>query len=250
MLLPSGGTTRRAARAESDRCPRQARAERRSEKVRGTLRSELGDALRASGQHGDAKKAYEAALKIAEQLNDLRGQGVDLARLGALALTEGNLEEALTRHLAAQRLFQRLHEPDDEAAACHQLGRVYQEQRQSDEAERHYQEAARISEDRGRLAEAAQTWNELAVLEQETGKLETAEGRYRKSARGRSAAENSCSAGTVLNSLADLLQNRADRVAEARQLVEEALAVRAQRSTRRPPKPGSTYGILADIVDA
>ena len=33
--------------------------------LRGTLRSELGDALRASGQYGDARKAYEAALKIA-----------------------------------------------------------------------------------------------------------------------------------------------------------------------------------------
>ena len=34
-------------------------------RLRGTLRSELGDALRASGEHGDAKKAYEAAFKIA-----------------------------------------------------------------------------------------------------------------------------------------------------------------------------------------
>ena len=98
---------RPGARAESDRFPWQARAQRRSEKIAGARwRSELGDALRATGQHGDAKKAYEAAFKIAEQLNDLRSQGVDLARLGALALTEGNLEEALTRYLAARRLFQ------------------------------------------------------------------------------------------------------------------------------------------------
>src|SRR4029450_172527 len=63
--------------------------------LRGTLRSELGDALRAGGHYADAKKAYEAALKIAEELKDLRGQGVDLAQLGALALAEGKLEEAL-----------------------------------------------------------------------------------------------------------------------------------------------------------
>lgn len=151
-------------------------------KLRGTLRSELGDALRASGQHGDAKKAYEAALKIAEQLNDLRSQGVDLARLGALALTEGNLEEALTRYLAARRLFQGLSEREMEAAACHQIGRIYHKQHQPDQAERHYREAARISEDRGRMDQAAQTWNDLAVL----------------------------------------LQNQPDRVAEARQLTEKA----------------------------
>ena len=93
--------------------------------LRGTLRSDLGDALRAGGQYGEARKAYEAALKIAEELKDLRGQGVELGRLGALALAEGKLEEALTRQQAALRLFQQLHEPEMEAAAWHQLGRVY-----------------------------------------------------------------------------------------------------------------------------
>src|SRR5688572_4802517 len=77
----------------------------------------LGNDLRASGRFGDARKAYEAALEIAVELKDLRSQGVDLARLGALALAEGKLEEALTRHQAAQRLFQQLHETQMEAAA-------------------------------------------------------------------------------------------------------------------------------------
>jgi SagB-type dehydrogenase family enzyme len=153
--------------------------------LRGTLRSELGDALRASGQYGDARKAYEAALKIAEELKDLRGQGVDLGHLGVLALTEGKLEEALTRHQAARRLFQQIHEPDMEAAAWHQLGKVYHALRQLDEAERHYREAARISEERGHLVAAAQTWNNLA----------------------------------------DLLQNEPGRLVEARRLAEQAVAV-------------------------
>jgi SagB-type dehydrogenase family enzyme len=153
--------------------------------LRGTLRSELGDALRASGQYGDARKAYEAALKIAEELQDFRAQGVDLGQLGALALTEGRLDEALTCQQTARRLFQQLHEPDMEAAAWHQLGRIYHQQRVWDEAERHYREAARISAERGHLAAAAETWNQLA----------------------------------------DLLQNQPGRLADARQLGEEALAV-------------------------
>jgi SagB-type dehydrogenase family enzyme len=135
--------------------------------LRGTVRSELGDALSAGGQYADARKAYEAALKIAEELNDLRGQGVDQGRLGALALTEGNLEEALTRQQAVLRLFQQLHEPAMEAAAWHQLGRVYHEQRQWDEAERHYREAARINEDHGHMAAAAHTYGILADINDE-----------------------------------------------------------------------------------
>jgi SagB-type dehydrogenase family enzyme len=153
--------------------------------LRGTLRSELGDALRASGQYGEARKAYEAALKIAEDLKDLRGQGVDLGQLGALALAEGKLEEALARHQAARRLLQQIHEPDMEAAAWHQLGKVYHALRQWDEAERHYREAARISEERGHLVAAAHTWNDLA----------------------------------------DLLQHEPARLVEARQLAEQAVAV-------------------------
>src|SRR5438067_1040135 len=103
-----------------------------SKQLRGTLGSELGDALRASGQYADARKAYEAALTIARELKDLRSQGVELARLGVLALTEGKLQDA----------------------------------------ERHYREAGRISEELGHLAAAAETWSHLAdLLQNQPGRL-------------------------------------------------------------------------------
>lgn len=129
--------------------------------LRGTLRSDLGDVLRATGQYGPARKAYEAALTIAEELKDRRGQGVELGRLGALAAAEGDGKEALTRFDAARRLFHEIGEPDMEAASWHQCARLYHAQGQWDEAERHYREAARINEQRGRLPAAAQTWSQL-----------------------------------------------------------------------------------------
>jgi SagB-type dehydrogenase family enzyme len=162
--------------------------------LRGTLRSELGDALRAKGEYGEARKAYGAALKIAEELDDLRSQGVELARLGALALTEGELEEALRRQDAARRLFHQLDEPEMEAAAWHQLGKIYHKQQRWDEAERHYREAERINTKRGRLAAAAQT----------------------------------------RSSLADLLRHQPGRLADARQLAEEALTVLQNLSPAAP----------------
>ena len=216
--------------------------------LRGTLRSELGDALRAGGQYGEAKKAYEAALKIAEELKDLRGQGVDLGQLGALALTEGKLEEALTRQQSALRMFQQLHEPDLEAAAWHQLGRVYHEQRQQEEAERHYREAARISEERGHLAAAAQTWSQLAVLAQQAGSPDTAEEWYRKALEVDRLIGNPTQLGQRLNNLADLLQNQPGRLGDARQLAEEALAA-SQSLDPAAPDNWKNYGILASIID-
>ncbi len=69
--------------------------------LRGTLRSELGDALRAGGECGDARKAYEAALKIAEELQDRRAQSIELGRLGSLALALGQPEVAEGRYRKA-----------------------------------------------------------------------------------------------------------------------------------------------------
>ena len=100
---------------------------------------------------------------------------VDLARLGVRALAEGRLEEALTRHQAAQRLFQQLHETQMEAAAWHQLGKVHHRLQHSEEAERHYREAARMCQEQGHHAAAAQTWNDLAeLLQSQPGRLDDA----------------------------------------------------------------------------
>jgi len=217
-------------------------------RLRGTLRSELGDAFRAGGQYGDAKKAYEAALKIAEEVKDLRGQGVEMARLGALALAEGKLGEALTRHQAAQRVFQQVHEPDMEAATWHQLARVFQIQRQWDAAERHYYEAARISEQCGHLTAAAETWNQLAVVALEAGKPETAEGWYRKALEIDRQIGTAAQVAHRLNTLAELLQDQPGRLGDARQLAEEAVAV-AQSLDPAAADAWKGYGILADIAD-
>ena len=50
----------------------------------GALHSDLGDMLRAIGHDADAREAYEAALKIAEDLQDLRGQAHASQRLGRI----------------------------------------------------------------------------------------------------------------------------------------------------------------------
>ena len=50
----------------------------------GTLHSDLGDMLHAIGQDASAREAYEAALEIAEELQDLRGQAHASQRLGRI----------------------------------------------------------------------------------------------------------------------------------------------------------------------
>jgi len=216
--------------------------------LRGVLQAELGDALRALGRYGDARRAYESALETAEAARDLRGQGVDLGQLGALALAEGRLEEARVRYQAALRLFQQLHEPAMEAVAWHQLGRVSHAKGEWDDAERHYREAARIREASGSLAGAAHAWSQLALLNQDAGRPDAAEGWYRKAIGADRQLGDPIPLGRHLGGLADFLKDRPGRLVEARRLAEEALVVLQSRE----PAAGEAwkaYGTLADVVD-
>jgi tetratricopeptide (TPR) repeat protein len=215
---------------------------------RGVLLTDMADALRNQGEYGEAREAYLAGLKVDEERNDPRGQGVTLGQLGTLAMDEGDLPEAVERHRAALALFRQLREPAMEAVAWHQLGMVFQKARQWDEAERHYRESARIEEELGNLAGAAQTWNHLAMVSKNAGKPDAAEMWYRKAIEGGRNTGERIGLSKRLNNLASLLQTQPGRLAEARQLAEEALAI------NKTLDPGAaeiwkTYDLLAEIAE-
>jgi tetratricopeptide (TPR) repeat protein len=216
--------------------------------LEGAIHTDLADSLRDLGRYSEARKEYEAGFRIEEELEDLRGQGVTLGQLGTLAMLEGKLGEAQRRHNAALALFQLLREPAMEAVAWHLLGEVFRRAGRWDEAERHFRESARITEGLGDIASAAGTWNNLAFVTQNAGKPEAAESWYRKAIDGGRAQGDLLSVSYALNNLADLLQAQPARLAEARQLAEEALAL------KKASDPGAvaiwnTCELLAQIAD-
>jgi SagB-type dehydrogenase family enzyme len=143
--------------------------------LRGTLSSELGEIFLATRQHERARQAFCTALRTAEELQDVRAQGVSLSQLGTLSLAAGNTAEALDRCRDALALLRLIREPEVEAAAWHQLGAVFHELQQWQQAERHYREAARIREQYGHLRAAQQSWNQLSLLDCQRRGTETAE---------------------------------------------------------------------------
>ncbi len=215
---------------------------------RGTLHTDLADVLREQGRFADAREQYEAGLAIAEDLNDQRAQGVTLGQLGTLAMREGNLAEAQTRYRDALALFQRLREPTSEAVIWHQLGMVFENARNWDEAEHHYREAARLKEADGNLAGAARTWNQLAIVSANAGRPEAAETWYRKAIEAMQTQKTGDRGAKALNNFADLLRTQPHRLAEARELAEEALAIK-QTLDPGAAEIWTTYSILADIAD-
>lgn len=219
----------------------------RIKEARGKLLTDLADVLAMQGRYADARRSYQEGLDIAQKLGDLRGQGVSLMQLGTLAMREGDIKESVERYGGALVLFQHLQEPETEAVVWHQLGMAFQTARQWDEAERHYRESALIEEKLGNLTGAAQTWGQLAAVNASAGKLAASEIWCRKVIDGSRQAGDVFTTARALGNFASLLSSQPDRLAEARQLAEEGLAI----STTLDPGASEiwkAYSILANIA--
>ena len=216
--------------------------------LRGSIHADLADALTGQGRYADAKNQYGESLRLKRDVGDLRGVGVAEGQLGALALAEGDLAEAVRRYQDALELFQRLREPAMEAVVQNQLGVAFQTARQWEQAERHYRESAVLKERHGDLAGAARTWSNLAIVCDASGRPEAAETWYLKAIEGGKASGDTAKVSNAINNLADLLQRQPGRLAEARRLAEESLAI---KETLDPgaAEIWTTYSILAEIAD-
>lgn len=213
----------------------------------GSCFTDLADALTDLGRYAEARPAYLAGLKLAEELQDLRGQGVTLIQLGTLAMQEGQYDEALQRYRDALQLFQSLEEPATESVVWHQLGMVYQQTRQWPDAEDCYRHSAELKEALDDKNGAASTWNNLAQVNMSLDKPAAAETWYRKAIAQYRQDNDKLKLSVCLGNLANLLQNQSNRLDEARALADEALAL------KQTLEPGAaqiwkSYGLLADIT--
>ncbi|BAY28322.1 TPR domain protein [Nostoc carneum NIES-2107] len=208
----------------------------------------LADVLMAKGDYGKARSACEAGLAIQEEIGNFRGAALANAQLGTLALGQGNLQEAEQRHRLALTTFQQLNVPAMEAVAWHQLGIGYEKGKKWDAAEHAYRESAKITESQGNLSDTAGAWNQLAMINVYTGKLDEAEAWFRKAIEGFRSVGNKFQLSKAVNNLAELLQKQLNRLSEAQQLAEEALAI-LQTLDSAVTEIWKTYGLLADITD-
>lgn len=218
------------------------------QRLTSTLHTGLADAFADTGDYPQAKAYYEQSLAIKKEIGgDTRGVVVIQIQLGTLAMAQGDLHEAEQRYQSALTLFASLNEPKTEATVWHLLGNVYTRAEGWQAAEHAYREAARINQALGDTLGAADTWNALALLTAIQGNLDAAEQWYRKAIAAQRLGNPKDLAMSLYN-LADLLQNQAKRIEEARALAEQALTI-CETLDAAATEIWMTYNLLAQIAD-
>jgi tetratricopeptide (TPR) repeat protein len=214
----------------------------------GRAQTELAEVLTETGNHQEARSAYEKALVLVKETGDIRSEAVIQGQLGTLAKSEGNYPVAEQHYQQALRGFQHLKEPKYEAIAWYQLGIVYEQAKQWQGAIQAYQKAAQLEEQQGQLTEAAKTWNRLANLSQQFGQHQQAETYYRKAIEMGKATQDWTNVSKQSKTLAELiLQNQPQRLPDARQLAEQALSIE-QTMAPEQTQIWETYTLLANIA--
>ena len=217
------------------------------QKLTSTVHTDLAVAFANGGDYVQAQAHYEQSLAIKKEIGDTRGVAVVQIQLGTLAMAQGDLHEAEQRYQSALTMFTSLNEPKAEATVWQLLGNVYQQAKAWQAAEHAYRESARIFEALGDTLSAASTWTNLAIVTAAQGNTDAAEQWYRKAIVVQKQGNPKDLAGS-LNNLADLLQNQANQLEEARDLAEQALAI-FETLDAASAEIWKTYDLLAEIAD-
>ncbi len=214
------------------------------------LQFDLAQTLIGMGNYNETLVNCEKVLALIKEIGgDPRLEAIVNCLLGDLAMLQGNIQKVGQHHQKAAKIFFALSEPELVAVAWDKLGKAYVLAKQWDTAEFTLREVARIRESLGNFKKAAETWSNIALVNKYNGKTEEAEAWYRKALKQFEASDDKVRVSKVLINIADLLlQYEPERLQEAQQLAEEALAINKSLDPAAV-EIWVTYDILADIAD-
>lgn len=214
--------------------------------LQGIIQSELGQVFSLTGNHDQAREAYEAAIEIARSAGDRRATAIDLDNLGSLNLKQGRIDEAEAQFAEALEIFRECGQAGAQALALHHLGLTAERREQWDDAEQYYSDAARLLVDNRDYVNAANAFAMAAAVCIKSGRHDAAEAWYRNALEHARLGLDPIGLRRILSHFSRLLQRRTDGIAEARELIEEALEA---GENSLAPDVWALYGQLAEVVE-
>ncbi len=174
----------------------------------GTLVSDVGALAYALGRYEDAERAWEQALRLARQHDDVEAEAAAAGNLVVLASRRGQGDRAVG---LARRCVDRYREMEREEAlaqALANLGTALLAMGRLDEAEPTLEESVALAAGRGEDGTRALATGNLGTLYLRRGELVQAEEAYRRALALREASGPPEDAGAVRSNLASLLCTR------------------------------------------
>jgi len=203
----------------------------------GAVYGNLGKLLQEIIDFDNAENAYKESIKLSRDVGNKEGEFVMQTNLGIMDIFRGNLKSAEEKLIESLRYFRSIHSSVAEADVLHNLGLVYEMIDQWDKAEKHYRESAAIKVRTGNISGingAVRSWFQLASVYHKSGKDEPAESWYRKCLDVFEKSPNYyLHYSNVLTLLGELLLKAPHRLAETREIAEEALVYRQKVDPQR-----------------
>ncbi|MGV2340783.1 MAG UNVERIFIED_CONTAM: tetratricopeptide repeat protein [Planctomycetaceae bacterium] len=190
--------------------------------------------------------SFRRALSLAVDLGMEQAVAALTQSLAAFAMNTGRFQEAseLFGNLAENQ--RKAGNPEAEAGAYHQLGRIAQEQRDFATAEQWYRKSLAIEEKQGNEHGAAITYHQLGIIAQEQRDFATAEQWYRKSLAIKEKQGNEHGAASTYHQLGIIAQEQRD-FSTAEQWYRKSLAIKEKQGNEHGA--ASTYHQLGRIAE-
>jgi tetratricopeptide (TPR) repeat protein len=194
---------------------------------RGDCFKGLGDIALARSDYAEARRRYEAALPLYQQVGSVRGQANCIWRLGDIALAYSEYAEARRRYEAALPLYQQVGSVLGEANCILSLGDIALARSEHAEARRRYEAALPQYQQVGDILGEANCIQSLGDIALARSEYAEAQRRYEAALPLYQQVGDVLGEANCIKSLGDLALRRSE-LAEARRCSEAALPLYQQ----------------------
>ena len=184
--------------------------------------SALGNMAIARGDHDGARRWYERALPLYQQIDDVSLAADCIQRLGDVALERSDLEEAQARYQRGLRLYQQAGSVDGAANCIQRLGDAALERSDLKEAHARYEQALKLYRQASSVHGAANCVLCLGDVALKRSDLKRARIRYEQALKLYQQAGHVHGEANCITRLGDVALERSD-FEEARAKYEQAL---------------------------